>query len=70
MRAADPIDSAELRSLRAETRWLRDQFAGLRRELAQLRAELPDRISQQLAEELPDAHDCLHIRMEVLRNGT
>jgi len=62
--------TAELRSLRAETRSIRDQLREVRHELAILRSELPDRISRQLADELPEAHDALHARTEVLRNGT
>jgi hypothetical protein len=53
-----------------ESRWLRDQLYDLRRELAQLRAELPDLISQQIVDEVPELHKCLHTRTEVLRNGT
>jgi hypothetical protein len=53
----------------AETRRLRVQILEVRREIAQLRAELPGRFSQQLAEELPDAHDFLHARAGVSRNG-
>jgi|SRR5262245_9512076 len=69
-RDADTFDAAEVRSLCAETRRLRDQLADVRRELAHLRAELPDRISAQLADELPNAHALLHARPEILRNGT
>jgi hypothetical protein len=49
----------------AELRSLRD----LRRSIAELQAELPDLISQQIADEVPELHKCLHTRKEVLRNG-
>jgi hypothetical protein len=64
------LDAVEARSLRAEARGLRDQLTDLRREVVQLRVELPDRISRQIADELPELHDCLHRCTEVLRNGT
>jgi hypothetical protein len=54
----------------AETRRLCDKVGDLEHELAQLEAELPGRISQQIADELPDAHRYLHDRTEALRNGT
>jgi hypothetical protein len=40
-----------------------------RKDYLALRAELPGRISQQLADELPDAFDFLHARAEGSRNG-
>jgi hypothetical protein len=47
-------------------RWLR---ALIRREVAKLRGELPDRISELLAEELPEALDYSLARREGAHNG-
>src|SRR5262249_21747153 len=72
-RDPDPIDSAELRSLRAETRQLRDWLRDLRREIAQVRGQIPAQIESEieriLADQLPEIIDYQLARREASRNG-
>jgi hypothetical protein len=60
---------AEVRELRAQNRRLLDQLAELRHQLATLREELAQRISRQLADELPGALHTMSARGEHSGNG-